>query len=176
MSLEAKSTYYDFIRDAQALLTETQDLLNALKSYYNGLGFGPSILESVTTSKFAYTTTSTSFSQAGYGVAFTPGSTGRVLIIAIVTMSNNTAGDGATAQLSYRSGIPPSTSGSATGTVFTSAASVTSETANQNAIATLVGTISGLSVGTAYWFDVQLEAITGGTASVQLLGYVIIEF
>jgi len=176
MSSKALGTSYDFYKDVNNLMTETQDLINTLKSLYNSFSFGPSILLNSGTAKSAYTTTSTRQVMSGLGITFTPASTGRVLIIGIVQVSNNTAADGVTANLKYGTGTAPAAGAAVTGTTVGETVSVVSETASQSVIGSIIGVATGLTVGTTYWLDVAVEAVTGGTASATLLGYVAIEF
>ncbi|MEM3844947.1 MAG: hypothetical protein QXU98_04525 [Candidatus Parvarchaeota archaeon] len=121
-------------------------------------------------------TTSTSAVQMGLGVTYTPATTGRLLVIVVGEASNNTAGDGATVQLSYGTGSSPSNGASATGTAVGSKISITSNAASQTVPFSLGYVLTGLTIGTSYWFDLQVAAVTGGTASVSNLTVLIIEF
>ncbi|MEM3828459.1 MAG: hypothetical protein QXP36_04510 [Conexivisphaerales archaeon] len=120
--------------------------------------------------------TSLSPVQLGLGITYTPSSTGRVLVIVIGEAANNTAGDGVQVQLSYGTGTAPSNGAAATGTSIGSILTTTSNAAGQTVPFTLVYVLSGLTIGTSYWFDLQVMAVTGGTAYVQNLTVYIIEF
>ncbi|MEM0241251.1 MAG: hypothetical protein QXP29_07310 [Candidatus Nezhaarchaeales archaeon] len=120
-------------------------------------------------------TTSTTAVQMGIGVTYTPATTGRLLVIVTGEAANNTAGDGATVQLSYGTGTAPSNGAAATGTAVGSKISVTSNAASQTVPFSLAYVISNLAVGNSFWFDLQVAAVTGGTASVSNLTVLIIE-
>ncbi|MEM3846417.1 MAG: hypothetical protein QXV17_09625 [Candidatus Micrarchaeaceae archaeon] len=120
-------------------------------------------------------TTSTTAVQMGLGVTYTTATTGRLLVIVTGEAANNTAGDGATVQLSYGTGTAPSNGAAATGTAVGSKISVTSNAASQTVPFALAYVISNLAVGNSFWFDLQVAAVTGGTASVSNLTVLIIE-
>ncbi|MEM3845588.1 MAG: hypothetical protein QXU98_07805 [Candidatus Parvarchaeota archaeon] len=161
------STFYTFLYDPSLLATMKENIANALLN---------NIKVQVSTPSNPSGTTSTSPVQMGLGITYTPSTTGRLLIIVTGEAANNTAGDGATVQLSYGTGSSPSNGASATGTAIGSKISVTSNAASQTVPVTLGYVLTGLTVGTSYWFDLQVAAITGGTASVSNLTVLIIEF
>jgi hypothetical protein len=118
-------------------------------------------------------TTSTTLIMMGLGVAgagggwsFTPRGSGNVLLVASGAISNNTTADGAAAQLSYGTGAAPANAAALAGTqigtlpVFTALTGLLTVPFSLQAIAT------GLTLGTTYWFDLALKAVTAGTASV----------
>jgi hypothetical protein len=114
-----------------------------------------------------YTTTSTTAVSSGFGVSLvSPGTTLEFQAAALV--ANNTAGDGVQVTL-YRSttGIPAA--GSAPGgsdvAVWTSNP-LLSSAANQNQAASAVDIMTGLTAGTTYYFYLAVQAVTGGTASL----------
>ena len=121
-------------------------------------------------------TTSTTLVMAGYGQTFTPSKTGRVLIILLVNVNNNTAGDGVQAVLSYGSGTPPAANGALAGTQVGSPMDATSGVASAANEITLAAVITGLTVGTTYWVDVAYSALTGGTATIAIRYALVIEF
>ncbi|MET4801410.1 hypothetical protein [Bradyrhizobium sp. LB11.1] len=91
------------------------------------------------------------------------------------SINNNTAGDTATYRLAMGAGAVPNNGDAATGTTFGSAAVVTNPASGGGAVSlpfTATGLGTGLTPGSAYWFDMQIAAITGGTASIQSLGCV----
>jgi len=92
-----------------------------------------------------------------------------------ILLGNQTAGDGAKAQLSIGTGSAPASGASATGTVISPVAEVISGAANADKTVTLFAAVSGLTLGVQYWIDAQVAAITGGTANYQVLGCAIIE-
>lgn len=113
------------------------------------------------------TTASTVAVMAGYGFAFTPTSTGKVKIKISGICTNATAADGITLQGAYGTGVAPVNGAAATGTLFGNqylhnvftAASGWEEFV-------CVDEITGLTVGTTYWIDLQVNANTGGTFEV----------
>ena len=120
-------------------------------------------------------TTSTTAVQAGLAVPYTPSKTGIVKITITGLADNNTAADGATAQISYGTGTAPANGAAAAGTATGTLVSVLSSAASQNQAFSLVSRVSGLVVGTAIWVDLRVGAVTGGTSSVTNLTVVIEE-
>ncbi len=115
-------------------------------------------------------TTSVTGVMMGLAGAITPRVTGRVFIIISGYGANGTANDGFLAQIRYGTGTAPTNGAAATGTAVGNIVrmkgaagggglTVTSFPYTCNAI------VTGLTVGTAYWVDLQFGAITGGTAS-----------
>ncbi|MEM3845775.1 MAG: hypothetical protein QXU98_08740 [Candidatus Parvarchaeota archaeon] len=151
-----------------------EDIANAMAN--NATAILSKIQTRVSTPSNPNGTTSTSPVQMGLGVGYIPSITGRLLILIFGEASNNTAGDGATVQLSYGTGVAPSNGASATGTAVGSKISITSNAANQTVPFALGYILTGLAIGTNYWFDLQVAAVTGGTASVSNLTVLIIEF
>ena len=149
----------------------------------NGTGVAPSfqaptVLSTATTNTGNATsvavTSSTSYVMAGIG-ASSPGTSWGLTPLNYTTVRvtidgqclNATNGDGINFIVAYGTGSPPAQGAAATGT-----------TVGINTIWTaLTGLllqgvpfskdviITGLSAGTAYWFDLQYKAVTGGTAS-----------
>ena len=120
-------------------------------------------------------TTSTTAVMMGLAIAFTPSKTGIVKISITGLASNATAADGATAQIAYGTGTAPANGAAKTGTVEGSLLSVLSSAAAQNQAIAMMARVSGLTVGTAIWVDLQVAAVTGGTSSVTNLTVVIEE-
>jgi hypothetical protein len=121
-------------------------------------------------------TTSTTLVMAGYGQTFTPSKTGRVLIILLANVNNNTAGDAVQAVLSYGTGAAPAANSALTGTQVGGTAKETSAAASASNEVALAAVVSGLTVGTTYWLDVAYSAITGGTATISIVYGLVIEF
>jgi hypothetical protein len=105
----------------------------------------------------------------GLGGTITPLYTGTVLFMISGDIVNNTSSDGGSVQIYYGTG-----SASVNGTACASAG--TTRNAVGQAAQSKLGTakapfavqavVTGLTVGTTYWYDACLVAITGGTASV----------
>jgi hypothetical protein len=121
-------------------------------------------------------TTSTVGVMAGLGVAFTPLSTGRVEVSIAGNAANSAAGDGAAFQIRYGTGAAPANGAALTGTAAGGLAQITSGAAGAVTSVSLYAIITGLTVGTAYYFDISEAAVTGGTASITALQVNIIEF
>jgi len=112
------------------------------------LGLASSQTSSVTT---AVTTTSTTAYSTVNTVTVTPSKTGILLVIASLTVNNNTAGDGVSAEVTI--------GGTAYG-VTTLISSAVSQNQTYSHVRTYTGT-----VGTAVTITTAIEAVTGGTAS-----------
>lgn len=122
-------------------------------------------------------TTSTTAVMMGLGstATLTPTFSGRVLLTICGSIANATSGDGATAQLSYGTGAAPANGVALTGTQVGNAAAFTAAAAAQKAPFSLTWCITGLTPGTAYWFDLAVAAVTGGTATVTALSATALE-
>ena len=117
------------------------------------------------------TTTSTTGVMMGIGAScsITPRKSGTILVIVTGDMDNATAADGAGIQIRYGTGTAPINGAALTGTTagglikMTNVATVTGSRSpfSSNAI------VAGLTIGTAYYIDVSLAAITGGTARIR---------
>ncbi len=126
---------------------------------------------------------STSFTQAGLAVPFTPKVTGKVLVMvqAQIKDSNATAaGNGITIQGSYGTGTAPANNVAATGTAFGSQASWQATTtvvaADVNEPIFFKSTVV-LTVGQLYWFDLQQFPLnTVSKCSLALLDITLQEF
>ena len=91
-------------------------------------------------------------------------------------MTNNTAGDGAAAKLYYGTAPAPTNGAALTGTQKGAVSQVDYfPTASKFFPFGIDTVVPGLTVGTQYWFDLALLAVTGGTASLNNLEVVIIE-
>jgi len=163
------STKYTFLRDDTLLQTMAE---NAQTLLLNNV----SILLSNSTAYSPAGTTSTTLVMAGYGQTFTPSKTGRVLIILIANVNNNTAGDGVQAVLSYGSGTPPAVNSALAGTQVGGTAKETSAAASASNEVALAVVITGLTVGTTYWLDAAYSAVTGGTATISIIYGLVLEF
>jgi hypothetical protein len=113
-------------------------------------------------------TTSTTGVMMGLAGAITPKTTGRVQLIVTGVLANSLSGDGAGASLRYGTGGAPANAAAPTGSLCTGGAvtRLIAAANNQQVPETLACTITNLTVGTAYWFDAQLQAITAGNASL----------
>jgi hypothetical protein len=117
-------------------------------------------------------TTSTTGVVMGLGGAVTPLYTGAILLMVSGDITNSTGSDGAKVQLYYGTGRAPSnaTACSSAGTTRNAVGLAVQQTPVAAAATKIPfhvhAIVTGLTVGTAYWFDACLTAITGGTASI----------
>lgn len=124
-------------------------------------------------------TTSTTGVMMGLAGSFTPIRSGKVMAIISGNMANNTAGNGASAQIRYGTGSAPANAAGLTGTVMGGISQILND-----AVALIVlgsgnftcnAIIDGLGLGTAYWLDVSLASITGGTSTISNVSISIVE-
>ena len=131
---------------------------------FGGSGGLPAV--STMTSATPAGTTSATAVMMGLAAALTPGASSQVLALAMGQMQNSTLNDGVTVALYYGTGTAPSNGAAVTGTLVGIAQSFTEAVTGLSSGFTVGGTITGLTPTTAYWFDLAVLAVTGGTASV----------
>lgn len=103
----------------------------------------------------------------GSSATIVPNLSGAVLITIQGQVSNNTANDGAGIQVRYGTGAAPANGAAPTGTVCaTTLGPQGTVAAGLRFPFSSSCTVTGLTVGTTYWIDAGLFAITGGTASI----------
>lgn len=119
-----------------------------------------------TTSAAPTGTTSATAVMMGLAGSITPTRGTKIIVIISGQMANDTVNDGATVDARFGTGTAPTNGAAVTGTLVGIAQTHTSLTATERTGFCLVGKVTGLSVGTAYWLDLSLLAVTGGTASV----------
>jgi hypothetical protein len=167
LSSKAQSTRYKFLNDPNALFTETSDLPSAIAASRNVINPKPVNPAG---------TTSTTPVMMGLAISFTPLYSGRVKIIIAGEASNNTLNDGFTVNAAYGTGAAPANGAAAIGTVVGNTVTSTALAASELKPFTIIAVVTGLTVGTAIWVDLQLAAVTGGTASVSNLSVIVEEF
>jgi len=121
---------------------------------------------------------STTGLMVGLAGSITPAYSGKIMIIISGDIKNSTNGDGGKIQIRYGTGTAPANQGTVTGTAaggFVNFNNANPSTANIQAPWSLNAIVSGLTVGTAYWVDVDLAAITGGTVSIKNVSISIVE-
>ena len=112
-------------------------------------------------------TTDTTGKMMGLAGAITPSSSGKVLITITGTIANATAiADGAKVQIRYGTGSAPANAAALTGTAVGSLQQYIAATTAETAPFSVTAVVTGLTLSTAYWLDVGLAAITGGTAAI----------
>lgn len=131
---------------------------------YNQL---PVPAHTISTPSLPNPTTSTSLVMMGLAGTVTPKTSGTVRITITTTWANDTASDGCSAAARYGTGSAPANGTPDTGTntgsngyAMTNPSSGTMRTA-----LTIDGLVTGLTVGTPYWIDAALRAVTGGTCN-----------
>lgn len=116
----------------------------------------------------AVTTASTTMVFSGVSINIVPYLTGRIHITANLDISNNTLGDGVAVQLYYGTGVSGGTLGaSVSGTAVGQLESYTQEGVASNPHnVSIIADLTGLTIGTQYWIEPAIKAITGGTVNV----------
>lgn len=157
-------------------LNATQSPLS--KTLDGSLASNPDIIklnQSGTTPANPTGTTSTTQVMAGLAVAFTPRSTGRMLVVVTMRGANSTAASGALAQIRFGTGTAPTNGAAATGTAVGAATHAISTAANEFNTIALTAIITGATVGTALWVDLGEAAVTSGTATLTNISVSIVE-
>ncbi|MFI4977545.1 MAG: hypothetical protein ACHQC8_02540 [Solirubrobacterales bacterium] len=113
-------------------------------------------------------TASTTGAMMGLAGSITPIRTGNVLVIISGDIFNNTLNDGASVQIRYGTGSAP-TNGVTThpGTAAGGKPVMTATAASAADPFSVQAVVSGLTLGTAVWLDLEVAAITAGTALVE---------
>lgn len=128
-------------------------------------------------------TTSATGAMMGLDGSITPVNSGQILIVLSGEVNNSGAGNGANFQIRYGTGTAPGNGIALTGTAVGRLGNMTNDQIS-GLLATLTpgkkpfslnSYITGLIVGTAYWIDISLAAIGGGTATVTDVSISIIE-
>jgi hypothetical protein len=112
---------------------------------------------------------------AGSTCSLTPSYSTRVRFEIIGNLTNTVAGAGTQPELVYGTGGAPSNGAAATGTVLGKRVNFNPPNSNNSAPFNLSGIATGLTAGTAYWFDINLVA-GAGTASIASLSCNAMEF
>lgn len=120
-------------------------------------------------------TSSTTVVMMGLGVKITPRSSGRILVIVTGMAGNGTIGSGCNSQVRYGTGTAPANGAALTGSTSGQEKAFVASTAAGQQGFSLSTIITGLIVGTEYWIDVGLKAVTSGTASIAGIDVVSLE-
>jgi collagen type I alpha len=116
----------------------------------------------------------------GLACAYTPSFSGRCfLICAGIALNSSGPGNGTTIQLKYGTGTAPvngATAGLGTRVAINATQHFVASTAAGQQGFTIVALLTGLTVSTAYWFDLTLQAVTAGGASVKDIQLTLLEF
>jgi hypothetical protein len=115
----------------------------------------------------------TTLTMMGLAGTFTPVRSGRMYlsISGNLTNSTATAGDGARAQLSYGTGSAPANAAALTGTQVGAIVTSVLERATASDLQgfSVQWVLTGLTIGTTYWYDLALSAVVGGTGQAKNL-------
>lgn len=112
------------------------------------------------------TSSTAAFVMMGLAGTITPVATGRLVITISGYATNTLITDGGFYKMAFGTGSAPSNGGAATGTVIGGTPAFTATAASAAVPFSLTYSTTGLTLGVAVWIDLQLEAITAGTASV----------
>lgn len=127
-------------------------------------------IDNVTQSGVTNPTGTTSLTGVMMGLAytFTPTYTGNVEInISGDSVNSGPASDGALIQVRYGTGTAPVNGAAPSGTALGGNIDYISANSSERSPFYVGGTAIGLTLGTTYWFDIQLTAVGGGTATIQ---------
>lgn len=154
---------------AGSAITAARQLNLPLTTQTETLAVQPAVLQSSPANPTG--TTSTTGLMMGIAGAFTPVVTGRVFIMISGTLRNTTGDSGAQVQIRTGTGTAPTNGAALTGT--TRGGLVRGKITASGATSTPLivpfscnAIVTGLTIGTAIWIDVELAAITSGTASI----------
>lgn len=136
----------------------------------------PASLQTSSTTPTGTTSTTGVMMGLGSSATITPTVSGRIYLAISGTISNNTTGDGVAGAIRFGTGTAPINGAAPTGTGVGPVASWTVPAGAANAPYSISGVLTGLTIGTAYWIDVVLNAITGGTASIKNTAVCAFEF
>jgi hypothetical protein len=106
--------------------------------------------------------------------ALTPLVTGRVLVMISGDIVENATAQTATLQLSYGTGAAPANGAAVTGTQTGGQLAWVSLTGQLTQTFALTNIITGLTVGTAYWFDIAGKS-SAGTVQLTNLNFAAVE-
>lgn len=123
----------------------------------------------------ALTATTASFVMLGLAAPITPQVTGRILCLITAVALNSILADGLNAKVAFGTGTAPVNGAAASGTVVGGTKHfVASTAAGQQGLSwSIIAT--GLTLGTAAWFDLQFQAVTGGNATLKDVDVTLVE-
>lgn len=122
-------------------------------------------------------TSSATAVMMGLAGTFTPKATGNFLFITSFTAFNNTASDGCIFQLRFGTGAAPANAAAVTGTQSGNTMTFVNNanTALIQSPSELIGYSTGLTIGTAAWYDIAVNTVTGGTCTITNVTLIAIE-
>lgn len=119
-------------------------------------------------------TSSTTSVMGGLAVAFTPTFSGTIVVLFTCSAGNNVSADGGTTQLVFGTGTAPVAGAAPVGTAIGASCRVDSPGTLQIGLP-IAGRLTGLTVGTAIWIDVQFKNAIGGQYTLFTPNVVVIE-
>jgi hypothetical protein len=113
----------------------------------------------------------------GVAGTITPTFSGRIMVSVTGNVKNGTIADGASMHIRTGTGTKPVNGAALTGTAVGGAPQLVN-TPSATFICPISDTaiVTGLAVGTPVWLDVDLLALTGGTATLQSVAISAMEF
>ena len=102
----------------------------------------------------------------GASYAITPTFSGNVRVEIQGNSTNNTLNDGCSLKLAYGTSTAPTNGAASAGTLFGSLLNTKVPAASAPQPFAIAGLVTGLTLGTPYWFDILLARLTGGTATL----------
>lgn len=115
-------------------------------------------------------TTNTTGVMMGLSGSITPAKNGVIAITLTGDGFNSTlVGDGGSIALRYGTGVAPINGAALAGTQASTPIHFTVAVTGDHKPFACIALVSGLTIGTAYWIDASLAAITGGTANIEQL-------
>jgi hypothetical protein len=113
--------------------------------------------------------------MAGLAIAVTPQTSGNLLVLAQVSVSQ-TANDGASCVIMFGTGTPPSFNVPQTGAFVGLPQTITvAGTSTGNSGITCAGYTAGLTAGTTYWFDLGVKSSGSGSVGLFNIQFTFIE-
>ena len=111
--------------------------------------------------------------MCGFGFQFTPVTSGKVLIVAVVGVTNNGTTSACTNTVNYGTGTPPALNAATTGTRLSTRNSGTLA-ASASASNTYTAVVSGLTLGVPVWLDCA-GSTGGGNMQVNQVNFSVVE-
>jgi hypothetical protein len=121
-------------------------------------------------------TTSATAVMMGLGGAnsYTPTQSGRMMMFGFATLTNSVANDGINCGMRTGTGTAPANGVAVTGTQRGNTRTFTAPINGGIAFAVMIAVFTG-SVGTPIWLDMAVTALTGGTATITQVSFLVIE-
>lgn len=122
-------------------------------------------------------TTNTTGVMMGFGaiVSITPTTSGIIRVWVTGNAQNGTIGDTCVSVIRFGTGAAPANGAALTGSTIGQAVTTTSTASGDKVGFALVGRVTGLTLGTAYWVDVALASGGGGSASIANVSAMVLE-